>query len=164
MKLINKKGMLFDKISIIDIMIILVVIAIGYYAVTFLNTKDINTISKQTVQYTFETEDVNENFAKQLKLEGNLYNSSKNYYVGKLINFEVLPYETIVPDIQNGVFTKQVVPDRFIVRMVIEANTDQDDYNIRVNQENIKVGAMFPIKGKGFASYGYIIDIKEVVK
>ncbi len=164
MKLINKKGMVFEKISIVDIMIILVIIAIGYYAVTFLNTKDINTVSKQTVQYTFETEDVNENFVKQLKLEGSLYNSSKNYYVGKLINYDVLPYEIIVPDLQNGVFTKQVVEDRFVVRMTIEANTDQDDYNIRVNQENIKVGAMFPIKGKGFATYGYIIDIKEVIK
>ncbi|MDP3386225.1 MAG: DUF4330 domain-containing protein [Eubacteriales bacterium] len=164
MKLINKKGMVFERISIIDIMIILVVIAIGYYAVTFLSTKDVNTVSKQTVHYTFETEDVNENFAKQLQLEGNLFNSSKNYYVGKLIQYEILPYEMVVPDLQNGVFTKQIVEGRFIVRMTIEANTDQDAYNIRINQEKIKVGAMFPIKGKGFASYGYIIDIKEVGK
>ena len=164
MKLINKKGMLFEKVSIVDIMIILVVMAIGYYAITYLNTKDVNTISRQTIQYTFETEDVNENFAKQLQLGGNLYNSSRNYYVGKLIDYEVLPYETIVPDLQNGVFVKNTVEDRFIVRMTIEAGADQDAYNIRVNQENIKVGAMFPIKGKGFASYGYVIDIKEVVK
>ncbi|HBH12735.1 MAG: Uncharacterized protein XD91_0350 [Clostridiales bacterium 38_11] len=164
MKLINKKGMVFEKISIVDVIIILVIIAIGYYAITFLTTKDVNKISKQTIQYTFETEDVNENFAKQLQLEGNLYNSSKNYFVGKLIDYKVLPYEIIVPDLQNGVFIKQVVEDRFVVRMTIEANTDQDDYNIRINQENIKVGAMFPIKGKGFASYGYIVEIKEVVK
>jgi hypothetical protein len=164
MKLINKKGMVFEKISIVDIMIILVIIAIGYYAITYLSTKDVNTISRQTIQYTFETEDVNENFAKQLKLEGNLYNSSRNYYVGKLISYEVLPYEKIVPDLQNGVFIKNTVEGRFIVRMTIEASADQDAYNIRVNQENIKVGAMFPIKGKGFASYGYVIDIKEVVK
>jgi hypothetical protein len=164
MKLINKKGMVFEKISIVDIMIILVIIAIGFYAITYLSTKDVNTISRQTIQYTFETEDVNENFAKQLKLEGNLYNSSRNYYVGKLISYEVFPYETIVPDLQNGVFIKNTIEGRFIVRMTIEASADQDAYNIRVNQENIKVGAMFPIKGKGFASYGYVIDIKEVVK
>lgn len=164
MKLINKKGMVFEKISIVDILIVLAIVAIGFYAITYLSAKDVNTISRQTIQYTFETEDVNENFAKQLQLEGNLYNSSRNYYVGKLINYEVLPYEIIVPDLQNGVFIKNIVEDRFIVRMTIEASADQDAYNIRVNQENIKVGAMFPIKGKGFASYGYIIDIKEVVK
>jgi hypothetical protein len=164
MKLINKKGMVFEKISIIDIVIVLAIILIGYYALSFLGSKDVDTVSKQTIHYTFETEDVNENFAKQLKLDGNLYNSSKNYYVGKLIDYEVLPFEIIVPDLQKGVFVKQAVENRYVVRMTIEANTDQNAYNIRVNQENIKVGAMFPIKGKGFASYGYIIDIKEVVK
>lgn len=163
MKSTSKPGMIFGKISIIDIIIVALVIVVVVYGLSiFTNKSVISDPSKVKIQYTFETNSVIESFGDQLYVGADLYNSSRNHYLGKLISFEIKPYEVEVKDIEKGIITKQIVPEQFVASLVIEADAIEDDYNYRVTQENIKIGLSIPVKGKGFASLGYIVGLKEV--
>ncbi len=157
----NKK--IIWKLTIIDLVIISMVIMIMAYAISYFSPRaELGSSRTKKIQYTYETTNVSESFTRQIKEGLNLYNSSRNHYVGTIVSYEVLPYEVRVPDLQNGVFRQQVLEDQWIVRMVVSAEAFDEPYHFRVTQESIKVGAVFPIKGRGFASYGAVIALEEV--
>ncbi len=164
MKVIDRKGILFNKISVVDLAIVLMIVVLGLVAWSYFGNTSTTTSNRIPVQYVYETTDVPKSFTEQIEIGGNVYNSNKNSYVGVVVDLDVQPYLMAVPDLSEGVFKNQLVKDRYIVRITIQADSVQDNYHIWVNQENIKVGAMFPIKGKGFASYGYVVGIKEGIQ
>lgn len=163
MKTQKKPGLIFGKISIIDIVIVVLALVVVYYGLSMFTNKSVTSgPSRVKIQYTFETNSVIESFGDQLVVGANLYNSSRNHYLGKLVSFEIKPYEIEVKDREKGIITKQIVPEQFVATLVIEADAVVDDYHYRVTQEDIKIGTSIPVKGKGFASLGYVVGLKEV--
>lgn len=162
MKLINNKGLLFNKVSIIDILILVLILVGGYLGYSILKPSEIASSEYTKIIYTYESSPVSENFAKQLFDGAELFNSSRNHALGTLVSFEVKPREMEAKDIINGSFYKKAVEGEYTVVMTIEASATESDYNYYVTQENIKIGAMIPIKGKGFATNGYVVGLEEV--
>ncbi|NLK64411.1 MAG: DUF4330 domain-containing protein [Tissierellia bacterium] len=149
------------KIGIIDILIVLIVFGAVLYLVK--PFKDNTKFSKNTVRitYTFETIEVGEEFIDQLKKGKDVFNSSKNYYIGKIKNFKVNPYREEFEDTENGIIRLAEVPGQYSVLIDIEADALIENDVIMVDREEIRVGSYLPIKGKSFASYGYIVDIER---
>lgn len=149
------------KIGIIDILIVVVLVA-GIFVLINPYRSKVEVGSNTTpIVYTFETTGVEEDFIEQLEIGKDVFNSSKNYYLGKIKDFEVLPYREEFEDREKGVITLVPYPDRYTVVIDIEANAVIENDVIRVDREEIRVGAYLPIKGKSFASYGYIIGIER---
>lgn len=151
----------FKKIGIIDIIIIVIIIAMGFYLVKSFKSK--GNIAKTTtpIVYTFEASNVGQEFIDQIEIGKDVYNSQKNYYIGKIKDFEVLPYREEHEDTKNGVINLVEIPDKYVVLIDIEANAVISDDVILVDKEQIRVGLRLPIKGKSFASYGYIVGVER---
>ena len=163
MKTTKKPGLIFGKISIIDIVIVALALVVMVYGFSvFTNRSVAGDPSRVKIQYTFETNSVIESFGDQLFVGADLYNSSRNHYLGKLVSFEIKPYEVEVKNLEKGIITKEIVPEQFVATLVIEAEAVADAYHYRVTQEDIKIGASIPVKGRGFASLGYVVGLKEV--
>ncbi|MDI9494989.1 MAG: DUF4330 domain-containing protein [Bacillota bacterium] len=152
----NKK-----RIGIIDILIVLIIVGAVFYLVKPFkeNTKFANNTSK--IVYTFETIEVGEEFIDQLQIGKDVFNSSKNYYIGKIKDFKVNPYREEFEDTVNGIIRLEEVPGLYSVLIDIEADALIENDVITVDREEIRVGSYLPIKGKSFASFGYIVAIER---
>ncbi|NLY84885.1 MAG: DUF4330 domain-containing protein [Tissierellia bacterium] len=149
------------KIGIIDILIVIVLVAGIFFLINPYRSKVDEGKSTIPIVYTFETVEVGEEFVKQLEIGKDVYNSSKNYYLGKIKDFRVKPYKEEFEDREKGVILLVPYPDRYNVEIDIEANAIIENDVIKVDREEIRVGTYLPIKGKSFASFGYIIGIER---
>jgi hypothetical protein len=148
------------KVGIIDILIVLIIIGAVFYLVKPFKE---NTNSKNTLKitYTFETIEVGVEFIDQLEAGKDVYNSSKNYYLGKIKGFKVNPYREEFENMEKGIIELVEIPGLYSVLIDIEADAVIENDVIMVDREEIRVGSYIPIKGKSFASYGYIVAIER---
>lgn len=149
------------KIGIIDILIVLIVFGAIFYIVKPFNNKTEYSNNTSKIVYTFETNTVGEEFISQLEIGKDLFDSSKNYHVGKIKDFKIMPYREEFEDKENGTITLVELPEQYSVQIDIEADAVIENDVIAVDREEIRVGLYLPIKGKSFASYGYIIGIER---
>lgn len=149
------------KIGIIDVLIVAVVIASMVYLIKPFKSKENIGSSSTPIVYTFESNDVGEEFVNQIEIGKEVYNSSKNYYLGKIKDFRVKPYKETVENLEDGVINIVEHSNKYAVEIDIEADAIIKDDVILVDREEIRVGLYVPIKGKSFASYGYIINIER---
>lgn len=149
------------KIGVLDIIIIILVISLGSFLVKSLREKGGPGKTTTPIVYTFEAEDVGQEFIDQIEIGKDVYNSDKNNYLGKIKNFTVLPYKEKHEDTKNGVIKLVEIPDRYTVLIDIDAQAIIENDVILAGGEQIRVGHYFPIKGKSFASYGYILEIER---
>lgn len=163
MKIMDKQGRLFEKVSLIDIFIVAVVAAVCVFMYNFLfNQDDAIQLSEnqQRVRYQIEMLDVPEAFTKMPKPGGPLYNSSKSYYIGELVEVEVYPFKENAENYDEGTYEAVIAEDLYTVLLTIEGIADVSDFEINIGQQEVRIGEAVPVKGKGFASYGYIVDIE----
>lgn len=145
------------KIGILDILIIFVIVAgILYLTKPFSKGRDISNSGKKIV-YTFETIEVGQEFIDQLEVGKDVFNSNRNYHLGKIKDFKVVPYREEFEDTANGTIKLVEIPNLYNVLIDIEANATIANDVILVDREEIRVGLYIPIKGKSFASYGYVV-------
>ena len=162
MKIIDKKGKLFEKISIIDVLIVGVLCLGAIFLVNmFKEEAIIETSKKEAITFTFEAKDVTPSFYDAIEVGTDVYNSSRNYYVGQVEEVIKEPFYVWTEDLEKGLFYVKEDPSRMTVHIVIKSQGTSSEYNIYAGQELIKIGHIFPIKGKGFAANGVVIDIKE---
>ncbi len=152
-----KRKIPFNIIDFIIIAVIIVGLVAGY---SLLTKKEVITSTAHTsITYAYETLPVSQAFVDSLVLDTPVFNSSRNFGVGTLVDFEVKPYELITKDLIHGVFRLEEVPNSYTVILYVRAQVTDDAYHFWANQESIKVGTVFPIKGKGFASNGVVIAV-----
>lgn len=162
MKIIDSKGRLFEKVSIIDIMIIAVVVAGIIFMMTFLFKQEASidlAENQQKISYQIEVLNVPEAFTKMPQPGGPVYNSSKSYHIGELVGVEVMPFEETAENYDEGTIEAVEAEDLYTVLLTIEAVAEVNDFEINVGQQEVRIGESVPVKGKGFAGYGYIVGI-----
>lgn len=149
------------RIGIIDILIVLVIVSGVLYVLKPFSKKGEITKSNTEIEYTFETIEVGQEFINQLEIGKDVYDSNKNYYLGKIKSFNVVPFRDKFEDTKNGTITLVDVPNQYNVLIDVEAKAVISNDTIIVDGEEIRVGLYIPVKGKGFASYGYIVKIER---
>lgn len=165
MKILNEKGRLFGKASIVDVLIIifaLLVIVVIIDKVPSLMQTSTGGGETKKVTFTVETESVPMNFIEQIKVGDKIYNSSKNYYMGEVVSVTSGPYKKIFENTEKGVFNNVEMPNEYVAFITIQGDAKIAGDNIMIDQEAIKVGAQLPVKGKGYAAFSYIIKIEGV--
>ena len=58
-------------------------------------------------------------------------------------------------------YSNEVIEGKYDVYVTIEADTDVSDLAIKAGGTAVKVGAEIPVRGKGYASTGYVIGIDD---
>jgi len=123
-RLIDEKGRLFGKISVIDFTIIclLVVVAIGAYVKFFVLEQTAVTVEDSPVHYTLEITNVRD-WAMHNIREGDAVFVTGTY-VGTVTGVTYGPHEVIVPS--DGTVWTAYLPDRYVVWVDIEARATVD--------------------------------------
>ncbi|MCL2588747.1 MAG: DUF4330 domain-containing protein, partial [Oscillospiraceae bacterium] len=97
MKLIDNKGRLGGKLSVIDLVIILLIIAIaiGVYLQFFVFEQTAVTVDVHPVRYTLQTDNVRDWAMRNIR-EGDAVFAAGGVYVGTVYSIESIPFEVSV--------------------------------------------------------------------
>ena len=161
--MIDKNGRLFGKISIIDLLIVVVILAIlaGAYMILFGGSSPIEIAAEgTTIRYQVEMQHETETFSKQPSIGGSVFNSSKNYGIGSLVDIEIYEAMDTVENVMTGTFDRVSMPGFYDVILTIEAQAVVTDSTIKIGQQEVRIGEKIPVKGKGFADYGYVVGLQ----
>ncbi|MBQ7109215.1 MAG: DUF4330 domain-containing protein [Clostridia bacterium] len=125
--IIDKKGKLFGKISVVDIAVVLiiVVLAVGIYLRFAGETENISTNSEK-ITCTFLVENVRMYTVDALKKGGALYEKTSKEYMGEVtdVKWEEGLYQVNMAD---GSFKKVVPEERYNVYVTIEFDGKVND-------------------------------------
>jgi len=127
--LVDKRGKLFGKINIIDMLVLLVVllmIAAGLYKFVLSDNRVISS-NPDLLQYTVSITDVRNYSADALKVNDKLYDSKTNTYMGKVIGKEVKPYRDYITK-TDGTVVLAEKPNRFEVLLTMEVPGVENAY------------------------------------
>jgi hypothetical protein len=151
MALIDRKGRLFGKINIVDLLIVLLTIAIvgGVYFVFF------GGADKQVTN-------VNTDFVDAINIGDPIRDSIRGNELGTLTSKASRPATMLNEDLANGRYVIADVPNSYDVVITIEAKAKITPANIIVGGAEVKVGKKFFIKGKGYANQGFVTKMTLV--
>lgn len=178
------------RFNVIDVLIILVVIAIGvvmYYYTTARNT--VMTNSEVDIEYTIELKTVHKDYVDKI-LEGNnvvetvrdqqigkvtavektrAYNIATNTETGemRIAYYPSIDYETgevIDSDSSFAEITDELKPEYYNVKVTIVGEFKKGTSGYNINGFDLTVGQNVYFRVPGFVGEGFCIDIKELEK
>jgi hypothetical protein len=157
MALLDKKGRLFGKINIIDLLIVLLIAAAaaGVYMV-FFNGSEKQASEISTVIYDFEITNVNKDFVDAINPGDPIRDSVRGNDLGTVVGKSSKNATMLNEDLINGRYIIANVPDAYDVTITIEANATITPANVIVGGAEVKVGKKFFVKGKGYANQGFV--------
>lgn len=119
----DQKGKLFGKVSIIDLLILLfVIVAViaTVYKFQFSAHKDVNTAEGQIV-YTLKIQGLRDFSARQFAVGDEVYDKESNKAIGKITAVQPEGAEEFV-NMADGTFVMQDIPNKFDVYLTIESD------------------------------------------
>ena len=102
-----------------------------------------------------------EDFANAITIGDDVTISLTEKDGGVVKNVESKPAVTMVYNSIDGTYSNEVIEGKYDVYVTIEADTDVSDLAIKAGGTAVKVGAEIPVRGKGYASTGYVIGIDD---
>ncbi len=160
---INKEGKLFGRVSIIDILVILViaVAAFGIYARLAAPNEKVSTAS-QTIEYKILVREVRQGSVDALSHKSPIYNDTTKEYMGDIVSAEAV--EAVADRIlANGEIVSVNVPDKFDVTVTVrvDGSVNASGYYTSSNQM-ITAGSKYVINSKYAKTTGEVISVNEV--
>ncbi len=162
--MINKEGKLFGKISIIDIVAVLAILAaaFGVYTRFFVGNERVETASSQ-IEYTMKVAEVRQGTVDALKnFGGPIYDDTTKEYLGEIVD---VTYKDAIKGVEllNGDKKESTVPDRFdaIITVRVDGKINQSGFYTNNNQD-ISAGASKLFNAKAVTTTGTILDVYEV--
>ncbi len=161
--MINKDGKLFGKISVIDILVIIVIIAMAFGVyMRFFKTPEAVQVKTEKFTYTVCVEKVREFSVDALKNKGAVYDTETKEYLGEIK--EIVSVEpTMDTGVNYGGKTVEIkYPERYNVIMEIETdgNVGANGYYTASNKL-ITVGGELEITTKYIETTGDVISISN---
>ena len=152
----SEKKAKFTAIDAIIILVILAVIVVGAIKIlpSFTNGSE-----KEKVDFTVMVQNKDEDFANAITVGDDVTISLTEKDGGVVKNVESKPAVTMVYNSIDGTYSNEVIEGKYDVYVTIEADTDVSA--IKAGSTAVKVGAEIPVRGKGYASTGYVIGIDD---
>ena len=168
--IIDKKGKLFGKINLLDILIILAIlafVALGatkIFSNTISNKKDDKTIE---LTYTLEVTKKDADFFESIN-EGDIV-FKKNTHIpgGEILSCDVKPAKYVTPNTDTMTYDLIEVEDKFDGHIKIKVEADMEYPDLIVDGEIIKIGKEQAVRSENTIMNGYVIAMeydKEIMK
>lgn len=143
------------RFTFIDLLIILVIIAAAVLAVWKLapNKDASGTKASFTVMLTAK----DEAFLSAMHIGDTVSISNKEKDTGVITKIESRPAESLQFDSIGGKYVLDEIKNKNDILVTIEADATETDTMITVGSTPVKVGLEMPVRGKGYASMGYIV-------
>ena len=143
------------RFTFIDLLIILVIIAAAAFAVwRFAPDRSASgTKASFTVMLTAK----DDAFLSAMHIGDKVYISNKEKDTGVIAKIEAKPAESLQFDSMDGKYVLSEIKNKNDILVTIEADASETDTMITVGSTPVKVGLEMPVRGKGYASMGYIV-------
>ena len=132
--LLDEKGRLFGRISIIDIGVLLLIIALmgGVYYKFFMVDKNSNAAKFDTLEYKILVEEVRQQSVDAIEIGADIYDVKTDSPMGKIISKEVLPATEQLTK-ADGTMVIAEKPERFNVLVTIQVPGVETKYGFRAS-------------------------------
>ncbi|MBR6523155.1 MAG: DUF4330 domain-containing protein [Clostridia bacterium] len=165
--IIDEKGRLFSKISIIDLAIVLLLVVaiafVGFKVVGFGKTSEITEKKMQAHEITFRINGVRQATIDALeKSVGGVVCDARSKEIGTLLRIESV--EPLINNMLNddGSLTPVEVPEKYVVKVVVDADIIRTgDSIILPNKMKLLIGSNMTISTKEIAVETAVTKIKK---
>ena len=158
---INKKGQLFNKISIVDILIVFLLIffAINLYS-SQKEIKKIDTKISQKARMTIEFVEVNKSFLEVVNESDILKDSVRGFVLGKVISFDYEPSKKIVSSNDGKVVYKEI-DDKVDIEVNLSIEGIFDGNGVLIGSKRYYIGSETRVKTSDYVTDANVIMIKK---
>ncbi|MCI5969787.1 MAG: DUF4330 domain-containing protein [Clostridia bacterium] len=148
------------KISLIDILIILVIALCLVFVVKYFSTNSKKAYNVPEVSYVVELKSLDEKNLDVFKVGDKIIDGVKGGYLGNVTKVEIKDNVETREDTENGRFIQSSFENRKDVYLTISGvpTTYTDDEILFATQE-IKIGKQLHMKSKNYVGHGYIISV-----
>lgn len=160
--IIDKKGRLFGKINIIDLLVIsaIAVTAVGI-SFRFISTASENVKKTTELTYVVEIEGIRDYTLRALDKKGIVTNTKDDSVMGEIVSVEYQQSETqSVTTSGETVFAK--IPERYTALITVKAEGRESDSSYFVgNNIELSVGSTISMTTKYVNSSGRVVSIQK---
>lgn len=163
MTFLTKEGKLFGKISIIDIAVVLVLLAVAFGAyLRFFKPEEKVATENQRFEYTVQVQDVKRGTLEALLTKGTVINTSAKEYAGDIFAVSYYDYKEPVV-LANGAVKEISVPERYTaeVRILVDGSVSETGYYTPTNQP-ISIGSTMNFSTKYVSASGIVTKVREI--
>lgn len=148
------------KWTVIDTLIVILVLAVAAVAYIKLGGTSVHS-EKATIEAVMLISGQETEFADALTVGDSITMSLTEKDSGILKDVRVEPARGMVYSSIDGTYKMEEIPGKVDVYATIELECDVSDYAFTVGSTDIRIGTHTPFRGKGYATYGYIVEINE---
>lgn len=149
------------KFTWIDALIVLIVIAVAAIgAVKFAPSLFVKT-ERSKAEFTILISEKDESFAEAMSVGDRVTLSLTEKDGGVIKDIKTEPAQLMVFDSISGVYKIQSLEDKSDIYVTVEADAEATELAIKTGDTKIRVGEQVPVRGKGYAANGYIIEVDE---
>ena len=155
MKILDEKYRLFGRLSLFDIIIILVLIAVVIFAAYFLFLPK---TSGDTAEVTYRVllERQPYGLDNNIAVGDKVYNKTDNYEMGEIISFTTREYEDAVYNEKTGTAKMQKYPGKQTIELIIKGNFINREDRFYYNDTGLSSNTQLTFISKNFNAYGTI--------
>ena len=148
------------KIGILDVIIVILVIVMGFIGFKVLSGQNASPTEKQEISYTLEIRGAEKSLVDAIQENDVLYNSTNNSVYGTITNVSVEPATEMTTDINAGELKLFTYNDKYDIYIDITGQADNiDDKNITIAEEKLKVGSLAYVTSSKYTGSCYIVKI-----
>ena len=159
--IIDKKGKLFGKINLLDILIILVVLAFVALGAAKLFSGFTSSKNETTeLIYTIEVTKKDADFFESIKEGDSVFKKNTKEPNGEVVSCEVAPAQYITKNLDSLTFEITEAENKFDGKIKIKVQADINQPDLMVDNEAIKIGKDYAVRTENSVLEGYIIDME----
>lgn len=155
--MIDRKGRLFGKINIIDLLFLLILIIAVVGGISRFRNSSISVENVTEGKMTLLVDDIRAISAENIVEGEELYSYDKGVYFGKIVSKNVVPYEKEIE--YEGQWVKAPVPDKYSVYIDVDVDVTETDKAHMVAGQEVRVGTEYRLKSKSIGFSGICIGI-----
>lgn len=159
--IIDKKGKLFGKINIIDLVVVVVILFFAYNA--FSTTNEIESeefMQSEEAYMTLELEEVHSNFLNVVEVGDVVKDSVRGFVLGEIIEVESESYKEMVTTTDGKVEYKSI-PGLYNIQVVLDIQGIFDGNGVLVQSKRYYIGSETRIKTEDYVTDAFVLDISK---
>lgn len=149
------------KFTVVDALIILAVLAVIVVGAKKLLPDMLNGSEEGKVDFTVLIQKEDMGFADAITVGDNVTVSLTEKDGGIVKDVKAEPAVTLAYNSIDGTYANEIIEGKYDIYITIEADASISDLAVKTGGTAVKVGAEIPVRGKGYASMGYVIDIND---
>lgn len=150
------------KFNLMDAFIITVLIAVIAGGTWFMTSrgKQQAEISDKTVSVMVELTNKDDEFSKLPQVGDIVIMGEKEKMKTKVTDVKVMAARMISYDVENGRILDSEIPNRYDVRITMQAAGMESPKEVTINGSGVRVGMGIALKAKNWSGYGYALSVE----